>query len=188
MLKFSQNLGCAQVFSQGISHIFNSIFIQLWSCASTFTFLWPLSNSSSGLFIFLFHLLFLISSLYFKEALMPCLEHSPCNLEALSSNPTLTAVASHAGVFRGACFSSLPTNACSTEDKIPFPSLANHTVLTKFWEVDLYRRVKGKLSGKAFCSLINVRFRAAKVRFSQILEYCFIYCITFAKERKEGKR
>ena len=32
------------------------------------------------------------------------------------------------------------TNAYSTEDNIPFPSLANHIVLTKFWKVDLDRR------------------------------------------------
>ena len=50
-------------------------------------------------------------------------------------------VAFHAGVFRGARFSSLPTNACSTEDNIPFPSLANHIVLSKFWKVDLDRKV-----------------------------------------------
>ena len=31
------------------------------------------------------------------------------------------------------------------------------------------------------------RLRAAKVRFSQILEYS-VYCITLAKERKGGKR
>ena len=39
----------------------------------------------------------------------------------------------------GARFSFLPTNACSTEDNIPFPSLANHIVLSKFWKVDLGR-------------------------------------------------
>ena len=50
-------------------------------------------------------------------------------------------LASHAGVFRGTRLSSLPTNACSTEDKIPFPSLANHLVLSKFWKADLDRRV-----------------------------------------------
>ena len=50
-------------------------------------------------------------------------------------------VASHAGVFTGACISSLPTNACSTEDNIPFPRLANHVVLSKFWKVDLDRKV-----------------------------------------------
>ena len=50
-------------------------------------------------------------------------------------------IASHAGVFRGARFSSLPTNACSTEDNIPFPSLANHIVLSKSWKVDLDRKV-----------------------------------------------
>ena len=49
--------------------------------------------------------------------------------------------ASHAGSFRGARISSLPTNACSTEDNIPFPRLANHVVLSKFWKVDLDRRV-----------------------------------------------
>ena len=50
-------------------------------------------------------------------------------------------VASYAGVFRGARFSSLPTNACSTEDNIPFSSLANYIVLSKFWKVDLERKV-----------------------------------------------
>ena len=30
-------------------------------------------------------------------------------------------LASHAGIFRGARISSLPTNACSTENNIPFP-------------------------------------------------------------------
>ena len=38
-------------------------------------------------------------------------------------NKTDYDVASHAGVFRGARISSLPTNACSTEDNIPFPLL-----------------------------------------------------------------
>ena len=32
-----------------------------------------------------------------------------------------TFLASHAGVFRGARISSLPTNACSIENNIPFP-------------------------------------------------------------------
>ena len=50
-------------------------------------------------------------------------------------------VASHAGVFRRARISSLPTNACSTEDNIPFPHLAYHVVLSKFWKFDLDRRV-----------------------------------------------
>ena len=43
--------------------------------------------------------------------------------------------------FRGARFSSLPTNACSTEDNIPFSCLANHIVLSKFWKVDLDQKV-----------------------------------------------
>ena len=50
-------------------------------------------------------------------------------------------VAFPAGLFRGARISSLPTNACSTENNIPFPSLANHIVLSKFWKVDLDRKV-----------------------------------------------
>ena len=50
-------------------------------------------------------------------------------------------LASHAGVFGGACLSSLPTNACSTKNNIPFPSLANLIVLSKFWKVDLDRKV-----------------------------------------------
>ena len=50
-------------------------------------------------------------------------------------------IASHAGVFRRARISSLPTNACSTENNIPFPSLANHIVTSKFWKVDLDRSV-----------------------------------------------
>ena len=50
-------------------------------------------------------------------------------------------IASHASVFRGARISSLPTNAWSTENNIPFPSLANHIVLSKFWKVDLDDRV-----------------------------------------------
>ena len=50
-------------------------------------------------------------------------------------------VASHAGVSRGARTLPLPINACSTENDIPFPNLANHIVPTKFWKVDLDRRV-----------------------------------------------
>ena len=50
-------------------------------------------------------------------------------------------VTSYAGVFREARFSSLPANACSTEDNILFPSLANRIILSKFWKVDLDRKV-----------------------------------------------
>ena len=58
----------------------------------------------------------------------------------ITRNTYLT-IASHAGVFRRARIPSLPTNACSTENNIPFPSLANHIVLSKFWKVDLDRKV-----------------------------------------------
>ena len=37
-------------------------------------------------------------------------------------------LASHAGVFRGARFSSLPTNACSTENNTPFPLFVGYRV------------------------------------------------------------
>ena len=57
------------------------------------------------------------------------------------ASPTRSPLASNAGVFRGARFSSLPTNTCSTEDYIPFRSLANHIVLSKFWKFNLYRKV-----------------------------------------------
>ena len=63
----------------------------------------------------------------------------------IRAKTALIGLASHAGAFRGARFSSLPTNACSTEDNIPFPSLANHIVLSKFWKVDLDRKVIWKL-------------------------------------------
>ena len=57
------------------------------------------------------------------------------------ASPTRSLLVSHAGVFTEARFSSLPTNICSTEDYIPFSSLANHIVLSKFWKVDLDRKV-----------------------------------------------
>ena len=54
--------------------------------------------------------------------------------------PTKRRLTSHAGVFREAQISSLPTNSCSTENNIPFPSLANHIVSSKFWNFELDRR------------------------------------------------
>ena len=49
-------------------------------------------------------------------------------------------VTSYAGVFRGARISSLPTNACGTEDNIPFQGLANHIVLSKSGKLTLTAR------------------------------------------------
>ena len=37
-----------------------------------------------------------------------------------------TALASQADVFRGACISSLPTNACLIENNVPFPLFYSH--------------------------------------------------------------
>ena len=39
----------------------------------------------------------------------------------LKRGHSMGSIACHASVFRGAHFSSLPTNTCSTEDNIPFP-------------------------------------------------------------------
>ena len=55
--------------------------------------------------------------------------------------PDSFGLASNARVFRGALISSLPTNACSTKNNIPFPNLTNHIVLSNFWKVDLDLRV-----------------------------------------------
>ena len=52
----------------------------------------------------------------------------------------MMSIVKNAGVFRGARVSSLSTNACSTENNIAFPSLANHIVVSKFWKADLDRR------------------------------------------------
>ena len=78
----------------------------------------------------------------------------------------------------------------STENNIPFRSLAKHIVPSKFWKIDLERRLGNPIitrsvwnTGKAWRPLINVRFGAAKVRLSQIWEYS-VHCITLAKERK----
>ena len=89
-------------------------------------------------------------------------------------------LASHAGIFRGAQLSSSPTNACSAENNIPFPSLANHFALSKFWPWTQGNAITQSAwnTGKAFWPLINVRFRAAKVRFSPCTAYL----------RKEGRR
>ena len=57
------------------------------------------------------------------------------------NNPLIGVLGSYAGVFRGVRLSSLTTNACSTENNIPFPNLGNHTVLSKLWKLDLDRWV-----------------------------------------------
>ena len=101
-------------------------------------------------------------------------------------------LASDVGFFRRARISSISTNACSTQNNIPFPSLANHIVPSKFWKVDLWPHGNPIITrstedtGKPLWPLINVRLKAAKVRFSKILEYS-VHCITLAKESKEGK-
>ena len=107
--------------------------------------------------------------------------------------------ASYAGAFRGALLSSLSTNACSTENNIPFPNLANHNYFTTlpitFQIVETWPRPLGYPiitrsawnTGKALWPLLNVRLTIAKVIFGQILEYS-VHCITLTQGKKEGKR
>ena len=57
------------------------------------------------------------------------------------NNPLIEVLGSYPRVFRGARFLSLTKNACSTENNIPFPNLANHIVLSKLWKLDLDRWV-----------------------------------------------
>ena len=57
------------------------------------------------------------------------------------NNPLIEVLGSYAGVSRVARLSSFTTNACSTENNIPFPNLANHIVLSKLWKLDLDRWV-----------------------------------------------
>ena len=108
-------------------------------------------------------------------------------------------IASYAGAFRGALLSSLSTNACSTENNIPFPNLANHNYFTTlpitFQIVETWPRPLGYPiitrpawnTGKALWPLLNVRLTIAKVIFGQILEYS-VHCITLTQGKKEGKR
>ena len=71
------------------------------------------------------------------------MEGVPTNIRvrAILHEMTACKLTSHAGVFRAARVSSLPTNACSTKHNIPFLCLANHIVLSNFWKVDLDRKV-----------------------------------------------
>ena len=154
----------------------------------------PVFNSYTlvVLLSFKFHLLSLLSYRYcsfvssYRQKLCPWLFSwdRACLMRTLVWN---------AGVFWGVRLSSLPTNACSTEDNIPLPSLSQSHCT--FQILESWPWPQGNLiitrsawnTGKAFWPLINIRFRAAKVRFSQILEYSMHY-ITLATERKEGKR
>ena len=70
-------------------------------------------------------------------ALSPNLD---CKVSVLTKKP-LRSNRKKTGVFMGARISTLPTNTCSTENKIPLQSLAKHIVLSKFWKVDLDCRV-----------------------------------------------
>ena len=74
-------------------------------------------------------------------------------------------------------FSKLSQSHCTFQILESWPWPQGNLIITR----------SARNNGKAFWPLINVRFRVAKVRFSQILEYSK-HCITLAKERKEGKR
>ena len=78
------------------------------------------------------------------------------------------------GIFRGACLSSLPKNTCSHRRQHSFPKLSQSHCT--FQILESWPWPQGSLVitrsvwniGKAFWPLINVRFRAAKLRFSSI--------------------
>ena len=84
------------------------------------------------------------------------------------------------------------------ENNIPFPILANHIVPSKFWKVDLDRRVTPIIKlldlhetmGKLNDLLIHVRLRMAKVTFSQILEYMIVLSVLYnlSKGKKRRKK
>ena len=73
-------------------------------------------------------------------------------------------LASHAGVFRGARFSSLPTNACSTENNIPFPLFY--------------------LRGKWTINRCAIKCWQAKGDLNVTLELTFSFFLSFAKVMK----
>ena len=52
--------------------------------------------------------------------------HSCFNILTMAWNLSMENVASHADVFWVACISSLPINACLTENNIPFPLFYSH--------------------------------------------------------------
>ena len=94
---------------------------------------------------------------------------------------------------RGARLLSLPTSACSTISNIPFPNIVKShctfQILESWPGLLVYLIITWSCvwnTGKALWPSINVRLRAAKVRFSQILEYS-VCSITLAKESKEKK-
>ena len=65
------------------------------------------------------HLVFELLQYYSVEKIILMFIFEP-NIEVFFLQGIIS-LASHAGVFRGARFSSLPTNACSTGNNIPFP-------------------------------------------------------------------
>ena len=117
---------------------------------------------------------------------------------------TLTLVhlslASHAGIFMGACISSLPTNTWANRKQHSFPKVSQSHLLTylltcTFQILESWPWLQGNPiitwsawnTGKALWPLLNVRLRAAKVRCCQILEYS-VNCITFSKGKKRRKK
>ena len=72
-----------------------------------------------------------------EHFLWPLLKHTALFFVTAKQPFLKGCLGSYPGVFRGARFSSLTTNTCSTENNIPFPNLANHIVLSKLWKLDL---------------------------------------------------
>ena len=95
--------------------------------------------------------------------------------------------------FQRSSFFIPPLKHLPTEDNIPFPSLANHIILT-FQILESWPWPQGNLiitrsawnTWKAFWPLINDRFRAAKVRFSQYLR--IFHALHNLSERKKRRK
>ena len=114
---------------------------------------------------------------------------------ALFSITSQTFIASHAGVFRGARISPPPPppKAWATENRHSFPKCTQSHCT--FQSLEGWTWLQGnpiinrsaRNTGKALWPLINVRLRAEKVRFSQILEYS-VYCINLSEGKKRRKK
>ena len=86
-------------------------------------------------------------------------------------------LASHAGVFRGARFSSIPTNACSTENKRSFP------IVLFAWQVtnqQLCNKVCGRAKRYFNVTLeLPFSFFLSSAKVMQCMEYSKIYSNPF---------
>ena len=102
-----------------------------------------------------------------------------CMICTQAANQT---VASHAGIFRGACISSLPTNACSTNlshftfqilESWPWPQ-RNPIITRSAWDFE-----------KPLWPLINIRLRAARLTQSDFRILRALHNLSEGKNRRK---